>query len=168
MADAYMATPRASTTPFLPVTTALVASTIKTVLQVAVPSTIDVKLVGWGVSFDNPAGGAQVPGIVSLLDDPTACTGGTSLTPETSGNPLAGASQCVGGAALTAYALTEVTPTAPIYHDTEEVSPQSGYAMWFPADHRPRVAPSRFIRIRCTFPAAVNVIPWIRWIEPAI
>ena len=167
MPNSFMASPRASGTPFLPVVTALVAATIKTVLQVAVPSTTDVTLVGWGVSFDNAAGGTQVPGICSLLQDPTACTGGTALTPEPWGNSQAPASLCVGGAALTAYNLTEVTPTAPVYHDTQLVSPQSGYGVFFPADTRPRVGSSRFIRIRCTFPAIVNVIPWVLWDEPA-
>jgi hypothetical protein len=167
MSNSYMASPRASTTPFLPVATALIAATIKTVLQVAVPATTDVVIIGWGLSFDNAAGGTQVPGICSLLHDPTACTGGTALTPEPWGNSLAPASLCVGGAALTAYSLTEVTPTAPTYLDTQEVSPQSGYGVFFPADARPRVQPSRFIRIRCTLPAAANVIPWVLWDEPA-
>jgi hypothetical protein len=164
----YAAIPRASTTPFLPVATALVAATIKTVLQVAVPSGTDIKIVGWGVSFDGAAGGTQVPVVCSLIDDPTPCTGGTSLTPENWGNAQAPASLCVGGAALTAYALTEVTPTAPRYLDNQPVSPQTGYGVWYPGAHPPRVGVSRFVRIRVTAPAVVNAYPWIVWAEPAV
>lgn len=164
----YMAIPRASTTPFLPVATALVAATIKTVLQVGIPSTTDVRILGWGISFDGAAGGTQVPVVVSLVDDPTPCTGGTSLTPEDWGNALSPASLCVGGAALTAYALTEVTPTAPRYLDSQVISPQAGYGVWYPGAAQPRVGVSRFVRIRVTAPAVVNAYPWIAWAEPAV
>jgi hypothetical protein len=163
-----MAVPRASGTPFLPVAIALSAATIKTVLQVAVPSTTDIKIVGWGVSFDGAAGGSQVPIVISLIDDPTPCTTGTSLTPENWGNAQAPASLCVGGAALTGYNFTEVTPTAPRYLDSQAESPQAGYGVWFPGAHQPRVGSSRFLRIRCTAPATVNAYPWVVWAEPAV
>jgi hypothetical protein len=169
MTTEYLATPRASTTAFLPAPVALVAATIKTALQIATPSTTDIVVIGWGVSFDGPAGGTQVPVICSLVDDPTAATAGTALTPETWGNALAPTSLCVGGTALTAYnCTTETTLTGPRYLDSQEVSPQAGYAVYWPDGRQPKVGVSRFLRVRCTAPAGVNVIPWVLWAEPAV
>lgn len=161
----YYASPASSN---LPVVVALTAATIKTVLQVGTPSTTDIKLIGWGVSFDGTAGGSQVPVIVSLYDDSTFATV-TSLTPVNWGNTQAQASLCVGGTALTGYnASSEGTVTTPRYIDTQEVSPQTGYGIFWPPNHQPRVGISRSLRIRCTAPASVNVIPWILWAEPAV
>ena len=159
----------APVTSNLPVPVALVAATAKTVLQINVPSTTDIKLIGWGVSFDGTAGGSQVPVICALFDDSTAASVGTSLTPINWGNTQAQASLCIGGAALTAYGCTtEGTLTTPRYLDMEEVSPQTGYGVYWPPSHQPRVGVSRFIHIRCTAPAVVNVLPWILWAEPAV
>jgi hypothetical protein len=53
--------------------------------------------------------------------------------------------------------------------DPQHVHPQTGYGVYFPEVRiQPRVAPSRFLRIRCKAPAVVNVIPWVLWAEPSI
>ena len=166
----YMAIARSSAANFEPVPVALAAGTTKTVLQVAVPSTTDIRVIGWGVSFDG-ASGTAVPVICSLSDLDTAATTGTSLTPETWGNATATASLCIGGAALTAYNLTvETAPSAaPRMLDAQHVHPQAGYGIiWPEVRWQPRVAPSRFVRLRCKAPAIVNVIPWCMWTEPSI
>lgn len=165
----YIATPRASSAPFEPVVVALAAATTKTVLQVASPSTTDLRVLGWGVSFD--AAAAAQPGWVQLISVDVAATV-TSLTPDLYGNSQQPASLAVGGAALTGYnASAEGTITGtPVALDQQHIYPQSGYAVWFPATaagNQPRMAPSKFLRIRCKFPAVVNVIPWIVWAEPA-
>lgn len=165
----YIATPRATTAPFEPVVVALTAATTKTVLQVATPSTTDIRVLGWGVSFDSAS--AAQPGWCQLISTAVAATV-TSLTPDQWGNSQQPASLCVGGTAATGYnASAEGTITGtPIVFDTQHVYPQSGYAVWFPATtagNQPRVAPSAFLRVRCKFPAGVNVIPWVVWGEPA-
>lgn len=165
----YYATARATTTPFAAAPISLTASTSTTVLQVATPSTTDIMILGWGVSFNGAAGGTQVPVAVSLIDDPTAASGGTSYTPDNWGNAQAPASLCVGGAALTGYGFsTDTTPTGPRYLDQQYVSPQAGYAVLWADDRQPRVGVSRFLRLRCNAPATVSVIPWILWAEPAV
>lgn len=166
----YIATPRGTSAPFEPVVVALAAATTKTVLQVAVPSTTDIRVIGWGVSFDG-ASGTGVPVICQLFDGDV--TGGTmtSITPDLWGNPGSSASLCVGGASATGYnAATEGTQSAlPRTLDVQHVHPQTGYGVFFPEVRwQPRVAPSRFLKIRCKAPAIVNVIPWIIWTEPAI
>lgn len=165
----YIASPRATSAPFEPVVVALAAATTKTVLQVLVPSTTDIRVVGWGVSFDGVSG-TGVPGICHLIDTGTIAATVTSLTPDNWGNGDAPASLCVGGVAATGYnASAEGTITAVRLLDSQHVHPQSGYGVWLPEPRlQPRVKASQVLRIRCKFAAIVNVIPWIVWAEPAI
>jgi hypothetical protein len=165
MGNLYQAIPRATTAPFNTVEVAS-GTALKTVLQVGVPSTTDIRIWAWGLSFDG-ASPTDPPGQCQLADAAVAATAGTSLTPELWSSALAPASLCVGGTALTAYNLTEPTHTAVRYLDGEEVHPQTGYSLWFPERARPRVAPSRFVIVRVTFGVTVNCIPWILWEEPA-
>ena len=111
-----------------------------------------------------------MPVICSLVDGDVAATGGTSLTPDLWGNSLQQASLCVGGTGATMYgAGSEGTLTTVRQLDAQHVHPQSGYGIWFPdMDRMPRVAASRFLRIRCKAPAIVNVLPWIIWAEPSL
>jgi len=168
----YRAAPRATTTPFAPVVVALAAATTKTVLQVNIPSAQDIRLLGWGVSFDG-ASGTAVPVICQLIEGDVAASVGTSFTPEPWGNAIAPASVCIGGAALTGYNFTtEGTMTAVREIDSQHVHPQSAYGVFWPAtDTQPKCgapAAARFLRVRCTAAAIVNVIPWILWAEPAV
>lgn len=158
----YIAVPRASNIPVVVAT----GAAVKTVLQVAVPSTATIdRVLGWGVSFDGVTP-AAVPGIVSLMDTDVAATV-TTLTPNAWGNPDDLASACVGGAALTGYnASAEGTIGATTRElDVQLVHPQTGYSIWFPEARTPKVKQSRFLRIRTTFAATVNCIPWIVWTE---
>jgi hypothetical protein len=168
MSNEYLASPRASTSPFMPVVVALVAATTKTVLQVATPSTTDITVLGWQISFDGISGSA-IPVVCQLIDGDVGASVGTALTPDNYGNSQQPASLCVGGTAATGYNFgTEGTMTSVIAKDAGHTHPQSGYGLWFPDDCRPRVAPSRFLRIRCLAPGNVNVIPEIWFAEPAI
>lgn len=137
---------------------------LKTVLQVATPSTTNIRVLGWGISFD----GAVVTdpsGICVLIDTNVAATV-TTLTPEKWGNADNPNSLCIGGTALTGYnATAEGTITDSRILDPQNVHPQTGYSVWFPKT--PLVKASRFLRIRTTFGITVNAIPWIVWEEPA-
>jgi hypothetical protein len=138
---------------------------LKTLLQVAPPTGLDILICGWGVSFDgivvtNP------PGRVQLIDVNVAATV-TSLTPEEWGDLAGPASLCVGGAALTGYnASAEGTITDSRLLDTQNVHPQAGYSVWFPERERPIITAGRFCRIRTLFSVDVNCLPWIVWREP--
>lgn len=171
MSTEYYATARATTTPFAPAPVSLAAATNLTALQVATPSTTDIVVLGWGVSFNGAAGGSQTPVICWLIDDPTGQGTVTSYTPDTWGNAQAPASLCVGGSSATGYnsaGTAYVTPTAPRFLDMQYVSPQTGYAVLWTPDRQPRVNVSRFLRLNCNAPALVSVIPWILWTEPAV
>ena len=168
----YRLAPRAVATPFASVPIALAAATQKTVLQVNIPSGQDIRLLGWGLSFDG-ASGTAIPVVCQLIEGDVAASVGTSFTPDQWGNAIATASVCIGGAALTGYNFgTEGTMTVVRELDSQHVHPQSGYGVfWSGADHQPKcgaAAAARFLRVRCTAPAIVNVLPWIIWTEPSI
>lgn len=165
MSDIYIAGPSYTAAGVITEVSTLTA--LATLLQVATPSTTHIVVVGWGISFDGTAA-ADPPGMCYLLDCDVGMSAATSLTPTTWSNPDAVASLCVGGTGATCVsdgAVTEGTITASRLLDAQEVHPQTGYACWFPADARPRVAESRFLRLRTHFGIAVNSLPWIAWIE---
>jgi len=137
---------------------------IKTLLQVATPSTTDIRVVAWGISFDGVSASAA-PGVITLIDTDVAATV-TTLTPEEWSSVDSPSSLCVGGASATGYnATAEGTIAGSTILDGQNVHPQMGYSIWLP--ERPKIKASRFLRIRALFAADVNGIPWILWEEPA-
>jgi hypothetical protein len=137
---------------------------IKTLVQVATPSTVDIQVIEWGVSFDGAAAAAGIK--VELLQTDVAATSGTSLTPTIWGNPNAPASGCVGGTGLTCYSPSaEGTIAAVRMFDVQLVSPMGQYIKQFPLGREPWVAVSKFLRIRVTAAAAVNAYAYIVWSE---
>jgi hypothetical protein len=148
------------------VTEVATSAVLKTLLQVATPSTTDIRIHGWGVSFDGVAA-ADPPGKVELIDTNVAATV-TTLTPVKWESNFAQNSLCVGGVSATGFnASAEGSITASRLLDGENVHPQTGYGIWFPEGRRPGVAVSRFLRVRATFSVSVNAIPWIVFEEPA-
>lgn len=161
MSGVYKYTSKAS---HAPVEVALVAATRKTALQAATPSTTGIYVVAWGVSFDGVTAAAE-PVIGELIDTDVAATV-TAFTPEKWTDDNDEASLLVGGTALTGYnASAEGTIAASRTLDEQEIHPQTGYALWYPPDARPRVKVSRFLRVRLLAAAGVNCIPWILGLE---
>jgi len=143
---------------------------LKTVLQLLVPATTTIKIWGWGISFDGVTATA-VPGLVSLLSVTNATAAAvTSTTPQIWSSPnTIPLSLCVGGATATGYNASGegTTLSAQRFFDSQLVHPQTGYSVWFPSDARPPVPVSKSVRIRTTFAATVNCIPWIVYEEAA-
>jgi hypothetical protein len=165
MSNVYIA--GASHTAAGVVTEVATGTALRTLVQVATPSTTQIVILGWGVSFKGVAA-ADPPGLISLLDSDVGATSMTSLTPDTWSNPNAPASLCVGGTGATSVNPStgvEGTITASRLLDSQEVHPQSGYAVWFPTWAQPRVAISRFLRLRTTFSVSISALPWIVWDE---
>ena len=146
---------------------------IKTLLQVAPQSDETMTLYSWGFSLDAAPATTGV-GVMELIQTDVAATTGTAhvaanVVKANSGQP---ASRIQYGAALTAYTMTvEGTTTASRLFDAVEISgvsngagPTSYVYQWLP-DERPVVAVSTFLRVRCTFSAAVNALVWVRWGE---
>ena len=161
MGTNYIAIPKTSHA----ITEVATSAALKTLLQVATPSTTDIRVKAWGVSFDgivvtNPSG------VLTLIDANVAATV-TTLTPEEWESEDGQNSLCIGGTALTGFnASAEGTITGSRILDGQNVHPQTGYAIWFPGKG-PKVKASRFLRIRALFSVDINAIPWIIWEEPA-
>lgn len=158
----YIAVPGAGSGDAAQVNT---GTSLKTVLQVATPSTTRISVRGWGISFEGTSS-TSTPIQVSLADVDVAATV-TSLTPDKWESGDLQASLCVGGTSATgSNGTAEGTITNSRLLDAQLIHPQSGYSVWFPESARPMVAVSRFLRIRVTAGTAVDCIPWIVWGEP--
>jgi hypothetical protein len=158
----YIATPKTSHA----VTEVATSAAVKTVLQVATPSTTDIRVHGWGISFKGISATAE-PGNVVLVDVDVAATV-TALSPDKWESDNAQASLCVSGTTATGYSASgEGTIGGSRFLDAQAVHPQTGYGVWFPEGRHPAVKASRFLRIRTTFDVDINCIPWVVWEEPA-
>lgn len=145
-------------------------TSIKTMLQIATPSTRQIQLISWGYTCDGAPSSASV---AELLQTDVAATVTAHVAAGIQPlDPNAPASLCVGGTALTGYtASAEGTTTASRVFDAVEIPPSSSGApglcyayQWMP-DERPIVAISKFLRIRVTFGSAVNLLGWVCYDE---
>lgn len=163
MAQVYAAFNGANptTASFVPVAS---GTAIKTLLQVATPSTAEIKVIEWGISFDGSA--AATPGLIELIETDVAATSGTSKTPDKWGNPNGPASLCVGGTGATCYSPgAEGTITATRLADVQLIAPTSQYVKQFPLGREFMVPISKFLRIRVKFGTTINCVAYIIWEE---
>lgn len=145
---------------------------IKTMLQVATPSTRQCQLISWGFSVDDPPGADSV---IELLQTDVAATVTAHLAAGIQPlDPNAQPSLLVGGTALTGYtASAEGSITATRVFDavslssvSAEAAPVMSYAWQWMPDERPIIAVSKFLRVRATTPTtAVDMRCWIVWDE---
>lgn len=141
---------------------------IKTMLQIATPSTRQIQLISWGYSCDGAPSSASV---VELLQTDVAATVTAHVASGVQPlDPNAPASLMTLGTAATGYTATaEGTTTASRLFDAVEIVPSSTSGLfyeyqWMP-DERPIVAVSKFLRVRGTFGSAVNMLCWVTWDE---
>lgn len=137
---------------------------IKTLLQVATPSTRDIRVIEWGISFDGSA--AATPIKCELLQTDVAATSGSSLTPTVFADPNAPASLCVGGTGATCYSPSaEGSITAVRMFDAQLIAPTNQYVKQYPLGREPWIPISKFLRVRVTAAATVNCYAYIIWEE---
>lgn len=145
-------------------------TTIKTMLQMATPSTRQIQLISWGFSLDDPPGADAV---IELLQTDVAATVTAHVAAGVQPlDPNAPASLLTLGTSATGYTSTaEGTPTATRMFDAVSLSSTSGesllsYSYQFMPDERPIVAISKFLRVRATTPTtAVDMRCWVCWDE---
>lgn len=143
---------------------------IKTMLQIATPSTRQIQLISWGFSIDDPPG---ADGVIELLQSDVAATvtahGASGVQPLDPNSP---ASLMTLGTSATGFTATaEGSTTATRTFDCMSLSSttsESGLSyvyQWMP-DERPIVAVSKFLRVRATTPTtAVDLRCWVCWDE---
>lgn len=138
---------------------------IKTMQQLATPSTSGLYIVEWGISFNGSA--AATPIAVELL----SCTGAATVTAYGAGDitrysPSDEDSLLTLGTTASGYTASgEGTAASVDPIDTQFIAPTSQYIKQYPLGREPKVAVSRFVRIRVTAGAAVNAYCYIIWGE---
>ncbi len=147
-------------------------TTIKTMLQIATPSTREIQIIAWGFSVDDPPGADAV---FELLETDVAATVtahvAAGVQPVVAGLP---ASLMTLGTSATGYTATvegSITTTrvfdvVSMSSVSAEAAPAMQYMYQFMPDERPVVAVSKFLRVRATTPTtAVDMRCWVVWDE---
>jgi hypothetical protein len=153
-----------TTAALTPVTT---GTAIKTLLQIATPSTCELRVSEWGISFDGSA--AAQPIKVELIDTNVAAT----VTAHTTSTVLSlndtgttNSKMTLSSTTGTGYTATaEGTITATRLLDYQQIAPTGQFVKQWPLGLEPEVAVSRFLRIRVTAAAAVNAVCYVVWTE---
>ena len=166
MANSYIAWngPMPTTAAQAKVTT---GTAIKTLLQIATPSTRGLQVVEWGISFDGTA--VATPIKCELLE--TGAVAATVTAHVAAGvQPFndsgAPASLVTLGTTATGYTSSgEGTISAIRMFDAQLVAPTNQYLKQFPLDQGPDVGVSKFLRVRVTAAAAVNAYCYVVWVE---
>lgn len=160
----------------MPTTAAQAAVTtgtaVKTMLQVATPATRYITLISWGFTVDAAPATTGV-GVVELLQTDVAATVTAHVAAGVQPlDPNAPASLMTLGTTATGYTSSgEGSITATRVFDAVNVAGVSNggspteYNYQFMPDERPIVAISKFLRVRSTFSAAVNMRCFIVWDE---
>ncbi|BCM70852.1 MULTISPECIES: hypothetical protein [Streptomyces] len=135
-------------------------TSIKTMLQLATPSTRMIQILEWGFSLDDPPG---ADGVVELLQTDVAATVTAHVASGVINlDPNGTASLLSLGTSATGYTATaEGSTTAARVFDAVSLSSVSGesglsYVRTFMPDDRPIVAVSRFLRVRATTPTTAS------------
>lgn len=147
-------------------------TSIKTMLQLATPSTREIEIVSWGFTLD-AAPTTTNEGVVELVQTDVAATVtahvAAGLQPMMPNVP---ASLLTVGTTATGYTATaEGTPTATRSFQTVKVTGAShGFnnTTWnyqFLPGERPRIDSSSFLRVRVTFGSAVNMLCHVVYAE---
>lgn len=151
--------PMPTTAAIAPVTT---GTAIKTLLQVATPSTRVIRVVEWGISFDGSAAATPIKCELLQTDVAATVTAHVAAGVMPLNDPNAPASLVTLGTAATGYTATaEGTTTTTRVFDTQLVAPTNQYVKMWPMDTEPQVAVSKFLRIRVTAAAAVNAYAYV-------
>jgi hypothetical protein len=145
-------------------------TSIKTMLQIATPSTRQMQLIAWGYTLSAVPGSGT--GVIELVQTDVAATVTAHVAAGVQPlDPNAPASLVTLGTAATGYTATvEGSTTATRTLDTDQISSTAGaqpinYDYQFMPDERPIVAVSKFLRVRATFAGAVNMLCWVVWDE---
>lgn len=161
--------PMATTAATAKVTT---GTSIKTMLQIATPATRRMRPLAWGFSLDAAPATTSV-GIVELIQTDVAATVtahvAAGVQPLEAGET---ASLMTLGTSATGYTgSAEGSTTATRLFDTVQVPGISNgtgltdYRYQFLPEEWEWVPVSKFLRVRVTFGAAVNMLTWVKWLE---
>ena len=139
-------------------------TTIKSMLQMTIPSTVALRIVEWGCSFDTPASASIIN--VELFGTTTALTTGSagSFTPieYASFSGVAGLSTCLQAGS---GAFTETTPSAVRTLDVQTIVPPAQYVKQWPLGREPQSNLSTYVRVRVTATVTCGMYSYIIYEE---
>ena len=153
----------ATTAALAPVTT---GTSIKTLLQIATPSTRSIKVVEWGISFDGSTAATPIKCELIQTDVAATVTAHVAAGVQPYEDPNAPASLMTLGTSATGYTATaEGSITATRTGDAQLISPTTLYVKQWPLGREFQVPVSKFLRVRVHAGAAVNAYTYIVWAE---
>jgi hypothetical protein len=131
-----------------------------------------IRPIAWGCSFDGSA--AATPGKVELIEVDVAATmstayaaadvqpyGYSTAPANTAGSTGAPLNLSTTTSGFATAAVTEGTTTASRMVDIQLVSPTNQFMQQFPLGREFDVTPQKYLRVRVTFAATVNMICWV-------
>jgi hypothetical protein len=142
------------------------ATGAKVAIQLATPSTLELTIVEWGVSFDGSS--AATPAIVELVIAGAAstCSSAHSTTTIQNYGPSALASKLSMGTTTTGYGNGSITTnTTAQTWDKQYVAPTNQYLKLWPLGREPVLGASKFLQLRISTSATVNALAYIVWEE---
>lgn len=144
-------------------------SAIRTMMQLAPATGFVIRPIAWGCSFDGSA--AATPGQVELVETNVAATalstayavgdiqpyGDPNAPANTSGTSGVPLNLGTGLSGFSTAAVTEGSTTASRMADMQMIAPTGQYVYTWPLSREFEVVPGRFLRVRATFGATVNM-----------
>lgn len=131
---------------------------IKTLLQGTAPSTKQIEIVAWGISFDT----APV-GRVELIHTTTVAGGTpTAVVPTVWSNPNDPAAASTWGFSPSSEGTVVATVRV---LDMQQVAAAGPHVFWFPPGERPVVPASGVVRVRVTMTTGANALAWVLFKE---
>jgi hypothetical protein len=146
---------------------ALAGTTMKSILQVKPSATLPLKVKAYGISFDGFV--AAQPGSVELVEVDVAATVTAFVNSDlhrkdaeaiAAGDLTTNLIQ-VGTSASGFDASAEGSITAARVFGSDLVAPTNQFVYQFPLGDEPFIQVAKFLRLRCYFPGAVNVVGWV-------
>ena len=152
-----------TTAAFAPVTT---GTAIKTMLQIATPSTRSIRVVEWGISFDGSSAATPIRCELVQTDVNATVTAHVAAGVQPYEDAEAPASLMTLGTAATGYTgSAEGSITATRHGDLQFIPPTGQYVKQWPLGREFAVPISKFLRVRVTAAAAVNCYTYVIWAE---
>lgn len=134
----------------------------KVAIQLATPSSLQIRIIEWGVSFNGSA--AATPAVCELVQNGTASTCSTAHSTTTI-QPIgdnAKASGLTMGTTSSGYgngAVTSATPDKTL--DAQFVGPTTQYIKMWPLGREPVIAASKFAQLRVNTSATLTALAYI-------
>lgn len=138
----------------------------KVAIQLATPSSLQLRVIEWGISFNGSAAG--VPAVCELVQNGTAstCSSAHSTTTIQPIGDSTSSCRLTMGTTTSGYgngAISSATPDK--YFDAQFVAPTSQYVMQWPLGREPIIPVSKYLQLRVNTAATLIALAYIKFEE---